>query len=501
MTAIINDDTLSYAAQVRRIAQARSDHPAIIFVHGDDREEILSYGEWSSAADRLAARLIALGANVDSVVAITMPNSIEFYVALLATWRIGACPAMLKHDFTPWERERYLDVASPDVLIGDWTEAVCPRIASEIVRSDSMAQGSVDPVPDKLPKRAWAIASGGSTGRPKLIVNCRPASLGWQFARLGGDQAHGDDVQLICTPLYHTSALSLSVKSLLAGDTMIVLRVFDAARVVSLIERYKVSLIGLVAATLIRILRLPDLRPEHLASLRMVVAGGGAITQEVLRGWDALIGADKLLIGYGASEGIGTTSINGAELLVRPGTVGQATNVDIQIVDEQGQLVPQGGIGEVYLRAHSGDSDCFEYWGGDIKRVLKGGFVSVGDLGWLDPEDYLYIADRRTDMIKTGGVNVFPAEVEVALLENPAITDAVVIGLPDPDWGRRLHAIVVATDPAHIPSHEDMTAFAKARLAPQKVPKAFEFVSCLGRTETMKLNRNALAEARSGGSA
>jgi bile acid-coenzyme A ligase len=119
-------------------------------------------------------------------------------------------------------------------------------------------------------------------------------------------------------------------------------------------------------------------------------------------------------------------------------------------------------------------------------------------VGWLDGDGYLYISDRRTDMIKTGGVNVFPAEVEAALVSMPGIIDAAVIGLPDPNWSRVLHAIVVPVDPANPPAELTIRAFLRERLTALKIPKTFEFISTLGRAETMKLNRRSLAEERSG---
>jgi len=489
---------ISYSEQIRRFAKERPDHFAIRFVPVHGPEESLTYAELDAAADRLAKRFLAEGADADSMIAIALPNGVPFYVALVASWRIGACPAPLKYDFTPWEQERYIDVVKPSVIVGDWPgDLPAPRIGTAQVAAMTASPEPAPHVVDQLPRRTWAIASGGSTGRPKLIVSCRPATLDWQFASVESAAPGDGHVQLICTPLYHTSALSLSVKSLTAGDTLVVIARFDAARVVEIISRYQVTMIGLVAATMVRLLRLADLRAEQMQSLRLVIAGAGAISETVLRGWADLVGAENIIVGYGASEGFGSTNIRGDELLKRPGTVGKGGACEIRIVGEDGQARRAGEIGEIYMRAKSGDSDRFEYWGGEAPRRSEDGFVSVGDLGWVDEEGYLYIADRRTDMVKTGGVNVFPAEVEAAILEHPGIADAVVLGLPDADWGRRLHAVLVAADPKSPPAAQDMAAFLKARLAPQKIPKAYEFVEDLGRADTMKLNRNAMAEARS----
>jgi len=349
-------------------------------------------------------------------------------------------------------------------------------------------------LPDVVPRRCWAIASGGSTGTPKIIVNLRPASMAWQFASADGPAE--PETQLICLPLYHTSALSMSVRSLLAGDEIILLPRFNAVHVADAIERYRVALVNLVSAAMVRLARLPELTPERLASVRQIITGGGAFPDGLLREWSRLVSAEKILFGFGASEAIGSCVITGDELLKRPGSVGKPTTCDVRILDEDGSDLPAGEVGEIYMRNHAGDSQGFDYLGKDVPRKRPDGFVSVGDVGWLDADGYLYISDRRTDMIKTGGVNVFPAEVEAALVSMPEIVDAVVLGLPDPDWGRALHAVVVAADPQNPPDVHAIRRFLRARLTSLKVPKTFEFLPSLGRTETLKLNRRAMTEQR-----
>jgi bile acid-coenzyme A ligase len=154
-------------------------------------------------------------------------------------------------------------------------------------------------------------------------------------------------------------------------------------------------------------------------------------------------------------------------------------------------------VGNIFLRSKSDGGVKFEYWGAPSPRRTDDGFTTVGDLGWLDDEGYLYIADRRTDMVRTGGVNVYPAEVESRLNEHPDVADVAVIGLPDAEWGRRLHAIVVPADPRNPPAASDLLAHCKAALSPAKVPKAIEFIERLPRSEIMKLNRSALVAERS----
>jgi len=492
---------LSYPARLREIAAARPDAVAIRWVPDHEETCAITYSALYRAADRLAQRLLDQGAHAGSMIGIVLPNGIPFFVALIAAWRIGACPTPIKPDMTDQERAPLMDlIRSPVLICQDGGQPGPTVTAGEIAAMMREAEASDAPatpvLPDIVPQRCWAIASGGSTGTPKIIVNLRPASMAWQFAVTGGPTE--PETQLVCLPLYHTSALSMSVRSLLAGDEIILLPRFNAVCVADAIEHYRVALVSLVSAAMVRLARLPELTPERLASVRQIITGGGAFSDDLLREWSRLVGAEKILFGFGASEAIGACAITGDELLKRPGCVGKPTTCDVRILDEDGSDLPAGEVGEIYMRNHSGDSQAFDYLGRDVPRKRPDGFVSVGDVGWLDADGYLYISDRRTDMIKTGGVNVFPAEVEAALVSMPEIVDAVVLGLPDPDWGRALHAVVVGADPQNLPDVQSIRRFLRARLTSHKVPKTFEFLPSLGRTDTLKLNRRAMTEERIG---
>jgi bile acid-coenzyme A ligase len=199
---------------------------------------------------------------------------------------------------------------------------------------------------------------------------------------------------------------------------------------------------------------------------------------------------------YGMTENLGLASLRGDEWLEHRGSVGRGfRETEIRIVGDDGEPLPPGEIGEVFLRAPM--NDAYRYLGGAAPLPpTPDGFRSAGDLGHLDDEGYLYIADRRTDMIVTGGANVFPAEVENALIAHPGIADVVVLGLPDPDWGRRVHAVVERADAAL--SDQDVIQYAKTRLARYKVPKTVEFVEEIPRTAATKVSRSAMTRARGG---
>jgi bile acid-coenzyme A ligase len=171
---------------------------------------------------------------------------------------------------------------------------------------------------------------------------------------------------------------------------------------------------------------------------------------------------------------------------------------EVKILDTDGNELPAGEVGGIYIRTPTGPAAS--YVGDDVTPMTRTDdeFYTVGDLGWVDEDGFLYMADRRVDMIVTGAANVFPAEVEAALSEHPEIVDVVVIGLRDPEWGRRVHAIVQPLDVAHPPDEADVISFARARLASYKAPKTVEFVASLPRSEAMKLSRGALVLERDG---
>jgi bile acid-coenzyme A ligase len=196
------------------------------------------------------------------------------------------------------------------------------------------------------------------------------------------------------------------------------------------------------------------------------------------------------------TEQLGLTALTGDEWLEHRGSVGQGfRGTEIKIMDENGVDQPVGGLGDVYLRSASTGS--YDYRGGaPLLPTTPDGFGTAGDLGWLDADGYLYLADRRVDMIVTGGANVFPAEVESALSEHPEIADVVVIGLADEHWGRRVHAVIEPAHPAAPLSTDEVITYAKGKLAAYKVPKTVEFLDQLPRTAATKISRAAMIAER-----
>jgi bile acid-coenzyme A ligase len=247
-----------------------------------------------------------------------------------------------------------------------------------------------------------------------------------------------------------------------------------------------------------RISRVPDLHKRDLSSLVWILQGAAVIAPGLVRFWIDLLGPEKIYMSYGMTEGLGLASIRGDQWLSHQGSVGRGIrDTEIRILGPDQHDLPAGEVGEIYLR--SPFTGGYGYLGdaGDLPSTPDG-FATAGDLGWMDEEGYLYIVDRRVDMIISGGANVFPAEVEAALLDHPGIADAVVVGLKDEEWGRRVHAIVEPTDKTDPLTEAEVIAFAKSHLAAYKVPKTVEFVDSIPRSAATKVNRGQLVAERGG---
>ncbi len=304
---------------------------------------------------------------------------------------------------------------------------------------------------------------------------------------------------LVPGPLYHTVGFS-ATNHLLAGDSVVLLEKFDAHRVVELIESRRVN--GMTGATVIlqRIARLDDIEARDLSSLLWVQQGAASLPHWLARRWIELVGAGALFHELRHERRSWTVCHPRRRVVGAPGSVGRPwRSTSLRIVGPAGERMAPGEVGEIHMRSPGGSA--FSYLGdASAPPRTEDGFGTVGDLGWVDEDGFLYIADRQADLIITGGANVYPAEVEAALGEHPLVGDVVVIGLRDPEWGRRVHALVVPADDddSSMLTAEDVVAFAKHRLAAYKVPKSVEFVPSIPRSEATKVNRGALVIEREG---
>jgi len=491
----------SYGARLSRLAAEAPDAVAIVMVAADGAEQLIRRHDLERASRAFGHLLGELGVGEGSLVMVALHNSAEHFFATIGAMKVGATIMPLRSDVPEWESARYVAVAEPAVIVSEWgdrhrSDAIClsPRdVDSARHRSDAD-----EPLADAVAQPWRVMPSGGSTGMPKLIADPRPgqAAPGSVFSNPMHPGQTPGQVQLIPTQMYHGNGLMLSLMSLLDGHTLVVMEKFDAALAVDLIERHRITTVTMAPTMLLRVLRLPHLDPERLSSLSSVLQGAAACPPSVVRGWIALIGPDRFFMCYGSSEGVGVTVLSGREWLAHPGSVGRGYFTDIRILDDDGTDVATGTVGNVYLRVTGTRGPSFRYIGQDRMVVTEDGFTCIGDVGWLTEDGYLFIADRRVDMVVSGGANVYPAEVEAALIEHPAVADVAVIGLPDPEWGARVHAVIEMVEGAAALDLEAVRAYCKARLASYKVPKSVEFVDRLPRTETGKLSRAVLIAER-----
>ena len=482
------EEGVPYGTRLHQMAEPRRDEVAIIFVSESGDERLVTWGEVDDRSTQLARVLADEGLAAGDYLAISLKNSPEHLFTCFAGWKVGATVVPMRWDLPDWELSRLMGVVKPAVVVGadqaDWLE----RSRAE----------STEPLPDATAPHGWGMCSSGSTGSPKIIVQKDPAlfvsamaitsTVVESFGPLPKPQ-----LVLVPAPLYHTNGFT-AVRNLMAGDPIVLLERFNAALIVDLIERHRIT--GFIAATpmLQRLAQLPDIRERDLSSLTWVQQGAASLPIWLGRFWIDLVGPEHFYLSYGSSENAGLVICRGDQWLDHPGTLGRGfTDTEVRVIGPDGRTLPTGEIGGIYLRRPDGPAAMYV---GDVPpmETAADGFVTVGDMGWLDEDGYLFMADRRVDMIVTGGANVFPAEVEEALSEHPGVADVVVVGLLDPEWGRRIHAIVQVSDPAV--GADQVIAFARSRLAPYKVPKTVEFVDAIPRSEAMKLNRAQLTAER-----
>lgn len=485
---------LAPGARLGQLAAAKPDELALMVRQVDGTTSTLTRRQLDAWSNRLAHRLAHDGVGAQSFVAIHVPTSLEHVVATLAAYKLGACPMPISHRMPEAERDALLALAAPSAIISD---------ASKLGGISRRAMHALDdypdePLPDIVPKPYKAIASGGSTGKPKLIVSpgafCYPADQHPFAVALG---LNARDRLYLPGPLYHNQAFLFTQVGLFAGGSVILNERFDADQALATIHHYRPTVLSLVPTMMSRMLRAPGLANADLGSVRSMWHLAAPCAEWVKRGWINLLGASRVNELWAATELSGVTLINGEQWLEHPGSVGRGWNTEIRILDAERNPLPPGEVGEVFSRFAGGPAQ-YRYLGATPLEVVEGDFTSVGDLGYLDAEGYLYLADRRVDLIITGGANVIPAEVESVLTQHPAVRDAAVIGLKDDDLGRRVHAIVelaAGIDEAVLP---ELDRHMRESLAGYKVPRSYEVTTALPRDEAGKIRKSALRDERGG---
>jgi bile acid-coenzyme A ligase len=447
--------------------------------------------ELDRRTNRLARAYREMGVGFGNLVTIALPNTVAFVEAALAAWKLGATPQPVSHRLPPPERREIIELAHPALVVGGGPPPGNFMYVGEGFEPDARFDDS--PLPDQIAPHRLAVTSGGSTGRPKLILATRRGETAdVDFVQMGTD-----GVVLIPGPLYHNGPLSNALDALCTGNHLIISPRFDATVTLAAIEEFQANWAFLVPTMMLRIWRLPDevKRRYDLSSLHTIWHMGAPCPDWLKECWINWVGGDRIFEMYTATEALAGTSIRGDEWLERRGSVGRVVFGEMKIVDpESGEDTAPGVIGEIYLRPPEGAPPTYAYVGAQAK-ALPGGWESLGDMGSFDGDGYLYLADRMVDMILTGGANVYPAEVEAAILAHPGVASCAVVGLPDEDLGNRVHAIVqpVAGGIADV---AELRSFLEGQIVRYKVPRSFELVDTPLRDDAGKVRRAALRAER-----
>ena len=476
---------VSFARRLTDLADADPDRPAV-----SCGESQLTRLELDGAANALARDLAARGVSGGDMVTVALPNSVDWFVAVAAAWKLGAVPQPVSARLPVRELQAIVDLADPAVVIGGPREAAGDR--AWLPEGHSPAGADTSPLPDAVSPAWKAPTSGGSTGRPKLIVSGEPSVLDPDGPVPLRNRPDG--CLVMPGPLYHNGPIVWSCQALLWGNHVVVLPRFDAEATLAAIEANGAGVVYLVPTMMKRIWQLPaEVRDRYdLSSLHTVWHLAEPCPPWLKEAWIDWLGPDRIIELYAGTEAQVATVITGTEWLEHRGSVGRPVSGEVMICDADGVEVPPGSDGEVWLRSGR-DRPTYRYVGAE-PRQRDGGWESLGDCGHVDEDGYLYLSDRIQDMILVGGANVYPAEVEAALAEHPAVGSVVVIGLPDDDKGNRVHAIVEA-DPAEAPA-ADLLAFAAERLAGYKLPRTVEHVDHVLRDDAGKVRRSELRRQR-----
>jgi acyl-CoA synthetase (AMP-forming)/AMP-acid ligase II len=488
---------------------ARQPHrPALI-----EDERSLTWEQFLRTRNRLAHALAGLGLGAGQHAIVYAHNALENLVVGAALRALGAIGVPMNHRLTAEEVAYILDNADATaVFVGDaflpmaervrgaarvkhWITVGAERRPWAEALDDLLARGSETPPPAPPAIGGSMVYTAGTTGKPKGALRrvTDPAAILPRLAAL--DCLDPAQVHLVAGPLYHSAPGGFALYAQMVGGTVVVMRKFDPQEALRLVERHRCTTTFMAPTLLKRIVDLPaDVRARYdVSSMRSLVIAAAPCPMRVKEQALAMFGP-VLYEFYGSTELGVNTVLRPEDVLRKPGSCGRAApGVELAILDDDGRPVAPGTPGELFVRRYNGVFDEYYRNPAATAQTSRGEWMSVGDVAWMDDDGFVYICDRKRDMIISGGVNIYPAEIEDALHRHPAVEDAAVFGVPDPDWGERVHAAVLLRAGRDVTPGE-LLEFCRAHLADYKTPREVSFHDEFPRDTAGKLVKRLLRE-------
>ncbi len=500
-------------------AAAHGEHAAVIVdAAGGARPSATSYADLEDSANRLAHALLELGAATGDRIAWCGPNSLEVVTTFHASRKVGLTSVPVSYRFNAAEMQYVIDNSDATVVIVDAEQAPLvalvrdqlPKVRNVLVYAGDAPAGCAhwdDVVPRQLATvieefadpasgaaGATMIYTSGTTGKPKGAMRTGTdagavAALLQELHLLDGPSVH-----LTTGPLYHSGPLSFALFAHAVGGTIVVLRKFDPSSWLRLVKEHRVTDTFTAPTQLKRIVSLPpgELTRADMSSMRTLIANAAPVPYSLKQEVVEKLGDSFLYEVYGSTELGVVTVLPPDEQLRRPGSCGKTYGpIEVRIVTDDGTDATTGEPGELFIRS-SLEMDGYHHTDERLTEHDRE-WKSVGDVAYLDDDGYLYICDRKKDMIISGGVNIYPAEIEAVIYEHPAILDVAVFGIPDDEWGERVHAIVQPKLGVTI-DVDELRAFVDERVGGYKRPREYEVRDELPRTESGKLLKRVLRD-------